>query len=594
MPTLEKAPIEIQAQSLSGRFITHAEKKLNGEQVYRGQNWRQNKDGGRYPRPGYRDSEMDYTVFSPTLGRGMLSGKLSKRLWVAVDNGSNVKITYVDTNINNAQYAQIFDVGLTLTTGKYVYMMEWQGNVFYANGADTVGEILVAEVASGGVLSGAITLDLKGGRGVFFAATGSGQIGEDTFTWSGKTNDQLTGVSGIASDHLGGEIVTCNLTVSPTYQDKASIVAEWVSSLNLFGDPEQPFVWEFSKFATAGSPGNFTDFSATPSNTELVGEGGVITGALKTKDFFYVFKEDSLYATARVSIDEDTGARIPQPIEGASGNANPRTVTKAGKGGNGYYITGDGHFIELGPQVESGQITVGLNNSFDDDLKGVFSSFNRPDEKSWLTYNTNENFLKFSVFEDDVRVVYVWDFDVKTFYRDTNKNYDCVVEHMGNTWAFDGSAQKLYIDEVGNFDDDVPVNCEWETGRLGRDEFQNGKAIYYRMHGYMTQGSINYVDFYKDGKFQFTKILDDSYITTLEDDGVRIGHGSIGSGGFVSASIAGGGPIVYPFRFPVGANHMGEDYKLKVRSDGERGDFVQFDGFSIGIRPLKRNPYKHA
>lgn len=593
MSKLSRAPIAITAENMSGRFITHAEKTLKENDVFRGQNWRENKDGGRYPRPGQEDSEIDFSAYAFTTGRGMVSGLFFRRLWLAGDDGTDVKIVYVITDRTQDQFSQVFDTGLTLTTGKYVDLLEWQGNIFYANGADTVGEIVTATVGVGGVTGGSATLNLKGGRGVFFSATGTGRIGTETFSWTGKTADQLTGVTGIASDHDEGEMVTYTLTYSPNYEDKAAFIEEWLSSLNLFGDPDQPFLWEFSKFATAGSPDNIRDFSGAPSSQEIVGQGGVITAALATKNFFYVWKEDSLYATARTEIDADTGARIPQPVEGASGNVNFRTVSQAGKGGDAYYQTPDKRFIHLGIRVEQGQATVGLDDEFDEDLSGIRSTFDKPDERNWTTYNKTENFLKFSVFESDVRIVYVWDFNVGTFYRDTNKNYDCVCEHETKTWAYDGSAQKLYIDESGNYDDDVPVDCQWETGRLGREEFAMGKATYVHMHGYMTEGSINYVDFYKDNKFQFTKVLDDTYITSFEDDdSYRIGHGNIGSGGSIGSG--GGGPKAYPFRFPFGANHMAEDYKIKVRSDGERGDFVQYDGYSIGIRPLSRNPYIHA
>jgi hypothetical protein len=592
MPTLTRAPLEIQAQHMAGKYITHAEKNLKPQDVFRGQNWRQNKDGGRYPRPGFEDSLIDYSSYGFTVGRGMLSAKTPPRLWLAGDDGSEVKLTYVETDQNAAQYGVVLDVGVSLEPGYRVFMKEWQGNIFYANGFDTVSEVIVGQVAAGGVLAAATELDLKGGRGVFFPVSGSGEIGGDTFTWSGKTSDQLTGVSGLASNHSADELVTSIDALSPDYEDKAAFLEEWYSSLNLFGDPDQPFIWEFSKFANAGAPDDFKEFGGD-LEPEIVGQGGKITAALATKNFFYVWKEDSLYATGRDEVDVETGARPPQPIEGASGTVGPFSVTQAGKGGDAYYQTTTTHFVRLGIQVENGSATTRIDDEFDSDLDGIRGQIDQPTIDNWSHYNPYENLLKFSAFESGVRVVFVWDFNVGTFYRDTNKNYDCVTLHGRKTWGFDGSAGKMYIDEVGNFDDDVPVEMEWETGRLGRDEFQLAKARYIHMHGYMTQGSINYVDFYKDGMFLFTTILDDSFIISLEDENsIQVGTQGIGSG----SSVGSGGspPKAFPFRLPIGAYHRGEDFKIKVRSLGENGEFVQFDGYTIGLSPLTRSPYRHV
>lgn len=591
MPALKHAPVQITARHLADGLKTYAKVTLPPEAMSACSNVRANKDGGRFPRPGVEDSQIDYSAYSFIAGRGQISGKSPKKLWLAGDNGTNVKITYVDTDLESAQYGVVFDVGLTLTTGKYVQMLEWLGDIYFANGV-TVGAVVVGRVATGGVSAGASELNLRPGNGVKFPATGSGLIGTDSFSWTGRTADQLTGVTGLAEDHDAEEVVTHTLTLSPLYCDKATVIEEWLASLNLGGDPESPFVWEFSKFAFASAPENFRDFSGAPANTELVGQGGEIRAFLKTNNFFYVWKEDSLHGTSRSAVDTDTGARVPQPVDGVQGTPNARTVAKV-VDDELVYLATNKRIPEVGTQIVDGSTKSAPRSTFDSDIEKLITQIDDLGQQEWVHYNSSEKLLKVRVFESGVSVVYVKDYNVGEWFRDTNKNFDCICQHGDKSWAFDGSAGKMYIDEIGNFDDTVPVESDWATGRMGRGEFELGKAIYLRMHGYMTLGSIAFVDFYKEDRFQFTKMLTDAYVQSTDpSDGVNVGSGGVGNGN----SIGSGGGVskAFPFRFPVGANHKGEDFSIRVRMPGENGDFVQFDGFTIGVRPLRRYPSKHA
>ena len=208
--------------------------------------------------------------------------------------------------------------------------------------------------------------------------------------------------------------------------------------------------------------------------------------------------------------------------------------------------------------------------------------------------------MKLCVLKNSVRKVYVKDFNHQNILKnrpaiwydaDTNKNYDVVVTHNGKTYGFDGASNKIYLDETGNYDDDIGIQTEWETGRMGRDEFLLGKGKEILNHGYMTPNSVACLDFFVDGDYKFTKKLTDAMINSAQE-GTQIGAGNVGSG-----AIGSGGPgaaKAYPFRWPIGLNHKGEDYKIKIRIDGTKGDFVQFDGYNLRIRPLGRYPYRRS
>jgi len=593
--------IELTAEHLAGTHKSHGEKTLKPTQVFIGKNYRSNDEGGRYPRPGYEDSLVDLSSLAFTDGRGIHSSRTPKRLWFAGDDGSDVKILYVDTDPTGAQYNTPFDVGLTLTTAKYVEMMDWEGDIYYANGADNVGRIIVGQVATA-VVAGVTSLVLKTGNGVRFPTAGgpyTARIGTDVFTYTTRTTDTLSGIPASGASamiaHAVGEVVTLTTTYSPVYVDKASFLAEWLASLNLGGDPDNPRVWEFGKFANASDLTLFYDFAATPAGSELLGEGGAMTGFYAAKNFFFVFKDNGVYATAKSTVSTTTGARIPQRIKKTAGLPNPRCIVEIGEDLVAYYSTTK-RVLLLRGRVEDGKTNVAVEDSFDTDIEKDLKNADEPGEKEWVTYNDNERLLKVCVLENGVRKVYSHDFNMKTanfgvwYDADTNKSYDVVTEHENLTWGFDGTANILFKDEFGNYDHDIPVDCEWETGLLGRDEFLLGKARELLLHGHMTENSVAYMDFYKGSEYQFTKKLDDSRITTRRL-GTQIGAGGIGSTGF---GAGGPGPTAYPFRWPIGANHKDERFKIKIRIPGDNGDFVQFDGYTLRIRPLHRYPYKRA
>ncbi len=593
MPVRE---LPLVASNLAGTHRSYAEKTLAPNEVLHGKNYRQNKDGGRYPRPGYEDSQIDLSQFNFTVGRGLHSARTPKKLWLAADNDSAVKIVFVETaDPTNAHYRIPFDTGLSLQTGYYVQMLDWEGDIYYANGYNTVGRIIVGQVGAAGVLAGATELDLKTGNGVRFPSTGTAYCCSDdgtidTFTFGGKTTDQLTTVSGILA-HGAGSVVFMLTTISPTYADKASVLAEWLASLNLGGDIDNPRVLEFSQFADAGALNKFYVFGSSPAGSEILGEGGEITGLFPTKNFLFTIKNTGIYASARSEINLTSGARIPQPVRKAIGMPNPRCITQVDEDVAVYMTVGKRLGVLKG-RVENGQSSVSLQEGFDDDIQKDLIVNDTPDVREWIHYEDSERLLKCCLIKDGVRYVYVRDFNIGVWYdADTNKNYDVVTSHDGKTWAFDGSSQKLYIDESGFFDDDVPVESEWLTGRLGRgDAYERSKAKKVLTHGYMSLGSEAFIDFYRDTVFQFTKTVDDSRINNLED-GNQIGSGNIGSSSFGFSGPAGS---AFPFRFPFGCNKKGEDFQIKVRIGGLQNDFVQFDGFTLVLRPLRRTPYKRS
>jgi len=585
---------KIVAQHLGGGLKTQTD-VLKPEYAYAGFNFRTNAEGGMFPRPGIEDSGLDISDYDITVGRGMRSAKMIPRLWFAVDDDTDVKILYVDTRKDSDFYGLIYDVGLTLQTGYYVDLLEFENDIYYGNGYDTVGRIIVGEL-NADVSAGDTSFALKTGQGIRFPTGGTftARCGSDVFTFTTTTTDTISGVPATGANallaHDAGELVTVCTTLSPNYCDKASILLEWLASLNLLGDKDQRSVWEFSKFSNAANLEYFYDFSGAPSSQELVGHGGEITAARTTKNFFIVWKKDGIYGTNRSEVNVTTGARIPSPIKPEFGAVNNRNVAVVGDDDIIFQLP-EKRLARFGAKIQNAQQDIGVDSKFDDDIEKSILGIDTPSALNWMTFNIEEGLLKCGMRRNGAQEVWVRKYPTGEWFKDTGKNYDVVCEHEGKTWAIDGTAQKIYIDETGNYDDDVPIEMERETGWIGREKFEYSKARYFHLHGYMTIGSIAYVDiYYGRDSDPITKTLDDSYLIQ-RTNGTPLGSGRVGSVGYGSG---GDPPVAFPFRFPVSLAHKGEEFKIVIRTTGENGDFVQSNGFSLGLTPLSRFPHSHA
>jgi hypothetical protein len=115
---------------------------------------------------------------------------------------------------------------------------------------------------NGAILIGATTIDLATGEGVRFPNSGSGMIEGDTFSWSGKSTDQLTGVTGVTANHASGSRVIMEMD-SSTYSSnpKGSVGLFFRNRIFVRDDANRNF-WYFSKLADNTSPeddlANFT------------------------------------------------------------------------------------------------------------------------------------------------------------------------------------------------------------------------------------------------------------------------------------------------------------------------------------------------
>ena len=76
---------------------------------------------------------------------------------------------------------------------------------FRYRGRDTPSTNTVSNTLDGAIVAGATTITLTSGTS--FSSAGNGYIGSDSFAWTGKSTNDLTGCTNISWDHADGETV---------------------------------------------------------------------------------------------------------------------------------------------------------------------------------------------------------------------------------------------------------------------------------------------------------------------------------------------------------------------------------------------------
>jgi len=72
-------------------------------------------------------------------------------------------------------------------------------------GRDVPSREIASTTLNGAISAGATTITLTSGTG--FSSAGNGNVDGDSFKWSGKSTNDLTGVTGISFDHASGVTV---------------------------------------------------------------------------------------------------------------------------------------------------------------------------------------------------------------------------------------------------------------------------------------------------------------------------------------------------------------------------------------------------
>lgn len=152
----------------------------------------------------------------------------------------------------------------TFTAGRRWWMASFNGYMYGGNGVENFVRWRGSAWGKlqSGISIGATTIDLQSGEGARFPTSGSGLIEDDDFSWSGKTGDQLTGVTGITANHSAGARVIMALDSSTYSSNPKGSIGLFFRNRIWCNSAAEPNFWYFSKLADNTSPeddlANFT------------------------------------------------------------------------------------------------------------------------------------------------------------------------------------------------------------------------------------------------------------------------------------------------------------------------------------------------
>jgi hypothetical protein len=168
----------------------------------------------------------------------------------------------------------------TFTAGLRWWGASFNGYFYGCNGTDSFVRWRNSwSTLNGAVLAGATTIDLAAGTGARFANSGSGLIESDTFAWTGRTTDQLTGVTGLTSNHVdGSRVIVAADATTYTANPRGSIGAFFQNRIFTRDDTRPNFVYhtvladntnpqdDLANFTIAGSGAGDAGFFIFPAD----------------------------------------------------------------------------------------------------------------------------------------------------------------------------------------------------------------------------------------------------------------------------------------------------------------------------------------
>lgn len=126
----------------------------------------------------------------------------------------------------------------------------------------------------GAISAGATSIVLESGQGARFATSGSGLIEGDTFAWTGKSTDTLTGVTGVSSSHADGVRVIAEADFSSYTSNPKGFIGAFFKNRSFVVDAANPSTIYHSKLADTSDPqGDIANFTIAGSGS---GDAGFV------------------------------------------------------------------------------------------------------------------------------------------------------------------------------------------------------------------------------------------------------------------------------------------------------------------------------
>lgn len=229
------------------------------------------------------------------------------------------------------------------------------------------------------VTAASTTIDLASGTGSRYATSGNGLIDGDTFAWTGRTGDQLTGVSGLSTSHAAGARVIEEMDTTTYSLNKKSSIGVFFENRIFIVDADNPNFIYFSTLADNTTPqDDLADF-ATLSGAGAAGWVILDAPVLGLQKFYSAGNSPVLIAFAangesyNVSVTDSGSTTVPTnpPFKHFSADLiNENLVTRTE---NSFIFVDNNNNIRSASYGEQNTVlnTVRISDIIEPDLKDM-------------------------------------------------------------------------------------------------------------------------------------------------------------------------------------------------------------------------------
>ena len=498
------------------------------------ENGRITRDGGVFVRNGIEQVQSLSTNAKVDSIEGMENDKLQV---VFTKSGTQI------LQSKDPETTAFTDIGVTRTAGESDFFFHKRKDVYAINQTDDPLQIVVSTVAS--VDTGASTLTLRTGDGAEFASSGTVYVLGISVTYSGVSTDTLTGCSGLTAAMAAGDIVT--QTVVQSSIPKGTTMGELDGSALVGGVSADATALYFSEPSSTANPELFYSFPTTyvtplPRDITAIKSGSTSTliGMRKGLQFTNGFN-------ILIGVPETHSASTVHSIP----NAHCMEQTDE----DFAILTQEGRILPAGQTDAGFQVVENPLNTIEDMDYPIQGFIQKNADKSdgssnFIHYDPSSRTVSNSILMNTgINQELVYQRDIGAWSVDTAKNIACKTVFKGKTYAGSDNDDKIYLDNSGRTDDQIPINFRMVTGQMMLDE----KRIKFDILNLVVGGLLSALGQFTirvicDGSNAFSQDITADQLVDMDlmdlTTGVPIGYGGIGG-----EEIGSGGDAVEGFAF---------------------------------------------
>lgn len=296
----------------------------------------------------------------------------------------------------------------------------------------------------------------------------------NAYVSGGTANILLNGIlplTGTLDANVADNTIVYTVTDISTGRPKGSGIAFWKERMIIWGvtsdvdvNSATNLVYMSSFALISGGDGtalgNIIDFNT--SNTaarEMLGKGGIVTNILATRDYLYMFTEDSSYYAGVADVDLSTGGTLPQLLSNQYGCINEDCAADLGNG-LAVFMTKNKRYIGIKIATDTGAPVVFPDETFDSPISNTVALLDSDQSDAFIFYAPHEHRCYLHANVDSERIVSKFNTEIQKW------------EPPRTNWSFGG----MYVRDGVTYAVELSDDTVWQCGEGYQD---NGASFEY-------------------------------------------------------------------------------------------------------------------